>query len=139
MARVFVSFDYENDRNFKYLLEAWHANPRFTFVFEDLTPGEINSNNIGRIKAGLTEKIREATHTLAIVGKYANVPHPKRLLIGNKNWINWEIAQSKNEGNRIAAVKLDRNYESPDELLSAKVSWAMSFTEAAIIRALEQA
>ena len=30
---VFVSFDYDNDRNYKYFLEAWNANPRFQFVF----------------------------------------------------------------------------------------------------------
>jgi hypothetical protein len=116
----------------------WHANPRFRFVFEDQTPGEINSDNIGRIKAALTAKIRDATHTLVIVGRYANSPHPKRHLIGNTNWINWEIAQRKAERNRIVAVKLDRNYESPHELLGANASWAMAFTEAAVLRALEE-
>jgi hypothetical protein len=135
MALVFVSFDYENDRHYKYLLEAWHANPRFTFVFEDQTPGEINSHNIGRIKAALTAKIRDATHTLVIIGRYANTPHAKRELIGNTNWINWEIAQSKAEHNRIAAIKIDRNFESPHELVGANASWAMAFTEAAVIRA----
>lgn len=139
MLPVFVSFDYENDRRYKYLLEAWHANPRFSFVFQDETPGEINSDNIGRIKAALTAKIRDATHTLVLVGRYANTPHPKRHLIGNKNWINWEIAQSKAEGNRIVAVKLERGNESPDELLGVNASWAMEFSEPAVIRALEGA
>jgi hypothetical protein len=139
MLPVFVSFDYENDRNYKYLLEAWHANPRFSFVFQDQTPGEINSENIGRVKAALTAKIRNATHTLVIVGRYANAPHPKRHLIGNTNWINWEIEQSKREGNRIVAVKLDRSYESPSELLGANASWAMAFTEDAVLRALAEA
>lgn len=57
---VFVSFDYENDRHYKYLLEAWHAHPRFTFVFQDETPREIDSTNVGRIKAALTAKIKHA-------------------------------------------------------------------------------
>jgi len=136
---VFVSFDYENDRRYKHLLEAWSANPKFRFVFSDQTPGEIDTNNVGRIKAGLTAKIREATHTLVIVGRYANSPHPKRQLIGYKNWINFEIAQSKANKNRLAAIKLDRTYESPDELQGAQASWAMAFAEDAVIRALEQA
>ena len=62
--KVFVSFDYENDRYYKYLLEAWDANPDFEFVFSDKTPSEIDSNDIGRIKAALTTKINSATHTL---------------------------------------------------------------------------
>ena len=52
--KVFVSFDYDNDKQYKYLLEAWDANPNFSFVFEDKTPGELNTNDIARIKAGLT-------------------------------------------------------------------------------------
>jgi hypothetical protein len=41
--------------------------------------------------------------------------------------------------NKIAAVKIDRSYESPEKLLGANASWAMSFTEAAIIKALNEA
>lgn len=136
---VFVSFDYENDRRYKFLLEAWHAHPRFQFVFQDETPREIDSSNVGRIKAGLTAKINGATHTLVIVGQFANAPHAKRVLIGYRNWINFEIAQSKANRNRIVAVKLDRSHESPEELNGANASWAMAFTEEAIVRALQSA
>jgi hypothetical protein len=139
MASVFVSFDWDHDRRYKFLLDAWNENPRFQFVFSDVTPGEINTNNVDRIKAALTAKINAATHTLVIVGEYANSPHPKRDLIGNKNWINFEIAQSKAARNKIVAVKLDRTYESPDELVGAGASWAMAFTEPAILRALSEA
>jgi len=137
--RVFVSFDYENDRRYKYLLEAWNANPEFTFVFQDILPEEINSYNVGRVKAALTAKINTATHTFVIVGRYANAPHKDAYLIGSKNWINFEIKQSKVNGNKLVAIKLDRNYESPDELIGARASWAMSFTEDAILEALRRA
>lgn len=136
---VFVSFDYDNDRYYKFLLEAWHANPRFRFTFQDGTPGEINSTNVGRVKAALTTKIQAATHTLVIVGQYANTHHRHRALIGHRNWINFEIAQSKAAYNRIVAVKLDRSYESPNELVGANATWAMAFTEEAIVRALSEA
>ena len=88
--KVFVSFDYDNDRKYKYLLEAWDANPNFDFVFKDETPGEINTSDIGRIKAGLTRKINDATNTLFIVGKHSNQRHPMSKVIGFKNWINFE-------------------------------------------------
>lgn len=137
--RVFVSFDYDNDKHYKFLLEAWDANPDFDFDFADATPTEIDSNNVGRVKAALTTKIREATHTLVIVGKYANAPHAKRHLIGYRNWINFEVAQSKAAGNKLVAVKLDRAHESPEELVGAGAGWAMAFTRDAILRALKDA
>lgn len=139
MAAVFISFDYENDRKYKFLLEAWHAHPRFQFVFQDETPREIDSNNVGRVKAALTTKINNATHTLVIIGQYANTPHPKRTLIGFRNWINFEVAQSKANRNKIVAIKLDRTYESPEELNGANAAWAMAFTEEAIMKALQAA
>ncbi len=137
--KVIVSFDWHNDRHYKYLLEAWDANPDFDFVFNDKTPDEIDSTNIGRVKAALTAKINSATHTLVIVGKEANKTHRDSKLIGFKNWINFEIYQSKQNRNKIAAVKIDKNYESPDQLSGAGASWAMSFKEDPIIRALNEA
>ena len=135
--KIFVSFDYDNDRRYKYILEAWHANPEFEFSFADATSREINSENVGRVKAALTRKIRNATHTLVIVGKEANKRHKNHKLIGFKNWINFEIYQSKQNGNKMVGVKIDRSNESPDELLRAGASWAMSFTQEAIIKALK--
>jgi len=134
-----VSFDYENDRQYKYLLEAWNDNPLFQFTFQDMSPSEINSYNVGSVKAALTAKINTATHTFVIVGRYANLRHRHSGLIGSKNWINFEIKQSKANGNKLVAIKLDRNYESPDELINARASWAMSFTQEAILRALRAA
>lgn len=139
MHKVFVSFDYDNDRNYKYLLEAWHKNPNFQFTFDDGTPEEINSFNVGRIKAALTSKIKDATHTLVIIGKHSNDLHRHRSLIGFKNWINFEINQSVQLGKRIVAVKLDRANESPDELAKAQPAWVYSFNEKDIIRALDEA
>lgn len=136
---VFVSFDYEHDKRYKFLLEAWNNNPKFKFVFEDGTPREINSFNVGRVKAALTTKIQAATHTLVIVGEHSNDLHPHRDLIGKRNWINFEISQSIELKKRIAVVKLSRLYESPSALIGAKPSWAFTFTEAGIINALQEA
>lgn len=137
--KVFVSFDYENDKQYKYLLEAWDANPNFDFTFADKTPGEIDTYNISRIKAGLTQKIKEATYTLVIVGKYANQKHKDSKLIGDINWINWEINKSKELGKKLLGVKIDKSNESPTALLNSGASWAMSFTQEAIINALNKA
>ena len=135
--KVFVSFDWDNDRHYKYLLEAWHAHPEFDFVFSDTTPREINSFDVGRIKAGLTSKIKLATHTLFIVGQYANVRHAKSALIGFTNWINFEAYQSRQEGNNLAVIKLDNSYSVPEELTGVNYSWITDFTEKNVIAVLD--
>ena len=58
--KVFVSFDYENDKQYKFLLQAWDANTQFEFSFADRSSKEINSNNVAQVKAGLTLRINSA-------------------------------------------------------------------------------
>lgn len=137
--KVFVSFDYENDKHYKFLLEAWDANPDFDFYFSDLSSQEINSWDIPTIKSALTRRINQATYTLVIVGKYANTQHKDYKEIGYKNWLNFEIARSKANKNKLVAIKIDKEYTSPDELLNSGASWAMSFTKDAIVKALNNA
>ena len=137
--KVVVCFDFENDKNYKRTLSMWDANSNFDFSFNDLTPNEIQSNDIPTIKSVLTRKINQATYTLVIVGRYANSQHPDHKEIEYKNWQNFEIAKSKDNENKLVAVKIDKCYTSPDELLNSGASWAMSFTQDAIIKALDEA
>ncbi|MBC8230444.1 TIR domain-containing protein [bacterium] len=136
---IFVSFDYENDRHYKFLLQAWDANKKFDFLFADKSSREINSYNVGRVKAALTAKINSARYTLVIIGKEANKLHKDYKLIGYRNWINFEIARSKANRNKFVAVKIQREYESPEELLGSGATWAMPFSETAIVNALNRA
>ena len=76
---------------------------------------------------------------MVIVGKYANTQHKDYKEIGYKNWINFETAKSKSNKNKLVAIKINKDYSSPDELLGAGAEWAMSFTRDAIIKALEAA
>jgi len=95
---------------------------------------------VGRIKAALTAKINTATHTFVIVGRNANKIHRNQHLIGFRNWINFEIHQSKLNNNRLAAVKLNSLYEVPDELNNTMVSWAWDgFKVDSIMNALDRA
>ncbi len=137
--KICISFDWHNDRNYRNLLSAWIANPGFDVDFVDLTPSAINTDSVSRVKAVLTERIRAATHTLVLVGAHANDYHADRQEIGERNWIWWEIVQSKNEGNGLIAVKLESGNASPDPLLNAGTSWASSFTEDEIVKAINRA
>ncbi|MBF0473389.1 MAG: TIR domain-containing protein [Nitrospirae bacterium] len=136
---VFVSFDYDNDNNYKNLLKAWDANPEFDFHFSDLSAKEIQSKSVSVVKNVLSRKINDANYTLVIVGKDANKQHKDHKDIGYKNWQNYEIAKSKEHGNKLIAIKLDKNNESPEELLNSCAIWAMSFTLDAILKAMKTA
>lgn len=135
--QVCVSFDYTNDKQYYYMLKAWDANSNFDFSFGDCTPSEIQSESVSRIKAVLTQKIDSASYLLVIVGEEANKTHPDSREIGYTNWQNYEIAKAKELGKRLVAVKISRDYDSPSELLNANASWAISFTEDAIVKALK--
>ncbi|MDT3320719.1 TIR domain-containing protein [Shewanella sp. SP1S2-4] len=137
--KVFVSFDYDNDKHYKFLLEAWDAHPDFDFKFSDLSSKEINSWKIPTVKGALTKKINSATYTVVLVGKEANKKHEDSEEIGYKNWLNFEVAKSKDNKNKLVAVKLDKGNESPEEVLGAGAKWAMSFNRDAIVKALNEA
>lgn len=135
--RVFVSFDYENDRLYKQALDMWDANKRFEFTFQSHTPKEIQSNNIGRIKAVLTTKVKDATHVVVLVGKYANQIHPDTRLIGFRNWINFEVYQARLYKKKIVCVMLDTHNTLPEWLRGSGVKLVTSFNEKDIIEALK--
>jgi len=127
---VFVSFDYEHDRHYKSLLNAWDQNPIFDFGFSDRSVTKpINSEDEVRIKAGITAKMNKATYCLVIIGKETHT----------SDWVNWEIENAHKLGLKIVAVKQDALYTSPDSILGKNASWAKSFKQESIINALESA
>lgn len=139
LKKICISFDWHNDRNYRHLLSAWLANPTNPVDFQDLTPGEIDTNAIDRVKARLTTQIRAATHTLVLIGEYANATHADSAKLGTRNWIWWEIEQSKREGNGLIAVKIKSTNPTPEPLRNANASWSMSFTQDAVLKAINEA
>ncbi|MFI5285418.1 MAG: TIR domain-containing protein [Candidatus Dormibacteria bacterium] len=135
MAKVFISFDWDNDRDYRNLLSAFTANPKMDITFEDSTPGAIDTSDVGRVKAVLTTKIRDASHTLVLIGKFANTRHHDSALIGTRNWQWWEIEKSIAEGNKLLGVKLASDNDAPTPLLNAGAKWA-SYSVDAIATAL---
>lgn len=138
MKKIFISFDYDNDRNYRYLLSAFNRNPEIDLIFSDHTPTEIQSNDIGRIKSVLTTKIRTATYILVLIGKHANTKHKNSIAIGQLNWQHWELVKSIEERKKIIAVKLDRNFSSPSILHSRNAKWVYGFTIPGIIKAINE-
>lgn len=137
--KIFVSFDFDNDRRYKYVLEMWDSNANIDFSFNDGSTKEIQSWDISRVKAAITTKIRQADAILVLVGEHADTTHKDSALIGYRNWQYFEIAQAKAAGKKIIAVKLDRGNSSPSLLYGCGVSWAMSFSLDSIKAAIHRA
>lgn len=128
--KVFVSYDYDNDKHFKNLLLAWDGNKNFDFSIHDHSADvSINSTNASAIKSVISRYINAATYFLVIVGKKTHT----------SAWVVWEIEKAVELKKRIVAVKTDRENTSPDALLGIGATWAMSFTYESISKAIDNA
>lgn len=137
--KVFVSFDYENDGHYKRLLEAWSANTKFQFTFQDKTPQEIQTDDVSRVKAVLTTKVQEATYVLVLVGKYANQRHADAARIGCSNWIHFECQQAITYKKKLVAVLLEPTNQLPTNILTVQGQLVRGFNQANILAALSKA
>ena len=128
--KVFISYDHSEDAHYKNLLQAWSDHPRFVFKFDNRSiRTAINSEDASRVKAGISSKMKDATHLFVIVGKLSHT----------SDWMNWEITRAKQLGLKIAAVKIEKANISPVGLLGIGTSWATSFTQTRVIEALDDA
>ena len=125
--QIFISYDYDNDRAYKNILKAWDANGTFDFSFDDHSADiSIDSTDASAIKRAISAKINAATYFLCIVGKETH----------KSDWVKWEIEKAIELGKKIVAVKIDANNISPTAILGAGATWAMSFTEPSITKAI---
>lgn len=134
--KVCCSFDYEHDRHYYNLLEAWNENDNIEFSIEDCTPNEIQSESVATIKQVLSTKIGQADYMIAIIGKHSDDKHPDSNEIGYKNWQAYEIDKNHEKGNGLVVVKLDSSYYAPDEAYNIGAEWVNSFNLDDILEAL---
>ena len=114
--KIFVSFDFEKDRQYKYTLNMWNSNSNFEFTCDDRSPSEIQTESVSVVKNVLSRKINEAAVVVVIIGEDANRLHKDWREIGYRNWQNYEIAKAKELRKRLVAVQISSQYEYPEEL-----------------------
>ena len=136
--KVCVSFDYENDRRYYNLLEAWNDNPNIDFHINNCTPSEIQSESVSKIKQVLSTKIGEANYMIAIIGKHSNDKHPDSNEIGYKNWQAYEIDKNAEKSNKLLIVKLNGSCDVPNEAYGQGAEWVNSFNLDDILKALNK-
>jgi len=128
--KIFISYDYDNDKHYKNMLVAWDKNGEFDFGFSDQSADvSIQSTDAAAIKRAISAKINAATYFLCIVGSKTS----------KSGWVAWEIEKARELKKRLVAVKTASDNTTPSGLLNAGASWAMSFTFATIKKAVEDA
>ncbi len=128
--KIFISYDYDNDKRYKNLLLAWDANSEFDFSFYDQSVDvDINSTDAAAIKKAISRRINDSTYFLCIIGK----------ITYRSSWVSWEINKAIELNKKLVAVKIDSTYVSPTEILGEDASWAMSFTFESIKNAIKKA
>lgn len=128
--KIFVSYDYDNDRNYKNLLLGWSFHPDIEFSMNDRSADvSIQSYSAVVIKRAISAKINDATYFLILVGKDT----------WKSSWCNWEIEKAIELRKKIIAVKLNSTNTTPAALYNIGAKWAMSFTLLGISKALEDA
>jgi len=128
--KIFISYDYDNDRHYKNLLLAWDANKEFDFGFTDQSADvSIDSTDAAAIKRAISAKINDATYFLCIVGKKTST----------SKWVAWEISKAVELKKKIVAVKTNSQNTTPSGLLNVGAKWAISFTFDAIKKAVDGA
>mgnify|MGYP001281131729 CR=1 FL=1 len=116
--KIFISFDYDNDKHYKNLLLAWSANQTIAdFYINDKSVTEpVDSDKAGPIKGVIAVKIGNATGLLCIVGR----------LTTTSGWVTWEINKAVELKKNIIAVKVDKGCPTPAALYGVGATWALS-------------
>jgi hypothetical protein len=126
--KIYISYDYDNDKHYKNLLVAWDKNKVFDFTFYDASVDvSVNSEDANYIKRVIGERIRGASHFLCVVGKHTS----------KSKWVEWEINKAIELRKKIVAVKTDQTNSSPSVILGVGASWANSFAFESIKKAIE--
>lgn len=136
--KTVCSFDYENDRRYYNLLEAWNGNPNIDFHISDCTPDEIQTASVAVIKNVLSRRIGEANYMIAIIGKHSNDWHVDYKEIGYRNWQSYEIEKNYEKGNGLVVVKIDSSCSVPTACYGKEAKWVHGFDGSKIKEALDE-
>jgi hypothetical protein len=125
--RVFISYDYTNDKNYRDLVLGWDKNANLDFSFYDMSVEvSVDSSDAVAIKRDISARISDSSHFLCLVGKYTY----------KNRWVDWEIKKAAELKKKIVAVQLEKNTTTPNALYGVGTSWALSFNFDVIKKAL---
>ena len=127
--RVFISYDYDQDKTSKDRLLGWDTNREFDFSSYDQSfDVPVDSHDAAAIKRVLCARIGESSHFLCIVGKETYL----------SGWAAWETRKAVELKKKVVAVRTDSVNNPPSALQRAGAVWSMLFTFDAIKKAIDR-
>ena len=125
--KVFVGYDYDNDKAARDRLLKWDANNEFDFSSYDQSFGvAVNSPGAAAIKQELAARIGDASYFLYIVGKESY----------RSGWLAWEVRKAVELKKKLVAAKTDSINNSPASLQGVGASWSTMFNFDSIKKAV---
>ena len=125
--RVFIGYDYDNDKAAKDRLLGWDTNKEFDFSSYDRAfDVAVDSDEAAAIKQDLAARIGESSHFLCIIGKETY----------RRGWMAWEIRKAVELKKKLVAVKIDSIYNSPTAMQGVGASWSTMFNVDSIKKAM---
>ena len=101
--RIFISYDYDTDREFIAGIQGIAANPNIDFDFynESVTK-QIQSHNEAYVKSKLRDKIQRSSTLLCIVGRNTH----------SSQWVRWEVSTALALGKKVIFMRRKGNLNS---------------------------
>jgi len=126
--KVFVGYDYDNDKAAKDRLLGWDANREFDFSSYDQSFGvDVDSPGASAIKQDLAARIGDSNYFLCIVGKETY----------HSGWMAWEIRKAVELKKKLVAVKTDSTNNSPTTMQGVGASWSTMFNFESVKQAID--
>jgi hypothetical protein len=117
-SKVFIGYDYDNDRAAKDRLLGWDTNQEFDFSSYDRSfDVAVDSQAAVAIQQDLAARIGGSSHFLCIVGKETY----------HSGWVAWEIRKAVELKKKLVAAKTDSTNNSPAAMQGAGASWSTMF------------
>jgi hypothetical protein len=127
--KVFIGYDYDNDKAVKDRLLGWDANKEFDFSSYDRSfDVAVDSPGAAAIKQDLAARIGDASYFLYIVGKESY----------RSGWAAWEVRKAVELKKKLVAVKTDSINNSPTSLQGVGASWTTMFDFDSIKKAIDR-
>ena len=116
--KVFIGYDYDNDKAAKDRLVGWDANHEFDFSSYDRSfDVALDSEEAAGFKQELAARIGDSSHFLCIVGKETY----------RSAWMAWEIGKAVELKKKLVGAKTDSTNNSPIALQGVGASWSAMF------------
>jgi hypothetical protein len=127
--KVFIGYDYDNDKAAKARLLGWDANKELDFSSYDQSFGvAVDGPGAAAIKQDLAARISDSSHFLYIVGKESY----------RSGWAAWEVRKAVELKKKLVAVKIDSINNSPASLQGVGASWSTMFNFDSIKQAIDR-